>query len=34
MSIDGICLHALTYELNQKLSESHIKKIAQPEKED
>ena len=34
MSIDGICLHALTYELNQKLSESHIKKIAQPEKEE
>ena len=34
MSIDGICLHALNFELNQKLSDSHIKKIAQPEKEE
>lgn len=34
MSIDGICLHALNYELNNKLSGSHIKKIAQPEKEE
>ena len=34
MSVDGICLHALHHELNQKLSDSHIKKIAQPEKEE
>ena len=34
MSIDGICLHALTHELDQTLSGSHIKKIAQPEKEE
>lgn len=34
MSIDGICLHALNHELNEKLSGSHIKKIAQPEKEE
>ena len=34
MSIDGICLHALVHELNTTLSGSHIKKIAQPEKEE
>ena len=34
MSIDGITLHALCHELNTTLSGSHIKKIAQPEKEE
>ena len=34
MSIDGITLHALCDELNEKITDSHIKKIAQPEKEE
>ena len=31
MSIDGITIHAIAHELNERLSGAHIKKIAQPE---
>ena len=34
MSIDGITIHAIARELDEKLSGAHIKKIAQPEKEE
>ncbi len=34
MSIDGITIHAIAHELNEKLSGAHIKKIAQPESEE
>ena len=31
MSIDGITIHAIAHELNEKLGGAHIKKISQPE---
>lgn len=34
MALDGITLHALAYELNQRLQNQRISKIAQPEKEE
>ena len=34
MSIDGITIHAIAHELNEKLAGAHIKKIAQPEGEE